>query len=151
MKTVSHWWKFVSAFSLVSVATTFPLSVAAQDSLTIAAQTTTSNGGQNSSSFKLPADVPWYDAKIDLTSGLAVTIAAGGTAPVGALIPAHNVETLADKPEPRQYKTVFFPGKSEIGLPGDVVPATATSWKSPNTESAGSKNQQINKEERIEQ
>jgi len=32
----------------------------------------------------------------------------------------------AGKPETRQYKAVFFLGKSEIGLPSDVVPATAT-------------------------
>ncbi|HEY5041558.1 MAG TPA: hypothetical protein VIK53_06090, partial [Verrucomicrobiae bacterium] len=31
----------------------------------------------------------------------------------------------AGKPEVRQYKAVFFLGKSEIGLPSDVVPATA--------------------------
>jgi hypothetical protein len=31
----------------------------------------------------------------------------------------------AGKPETRQYKAVFFLGKSEIGLPSDVVPATA--------------------------
>ena len=32
---------------------------------------------------------------------------------------------VAGKPETRQYKAVFFLGKSEIGLPSDVVPATA--------------------------
>jgi hypothetical protein len=31
----------------------------------------------------------------------------------------------AGKPEVRQYKAMFFLGKSEIGLPSDVVPATA--------------------------
>jgi len=31
----------------------------------------------------------------------------------------------AGKPETRQYKAMFFLGKSEIGLPSDVVPATA--------------------------
>jgi len=29
------------------------------------------------------------------------------------------------KPETRQYKAMFFLGKSELGLPSDVVPATA--------------------------
>jgi hypothetical protein len=32
---------------------------------------------------------------------------------------------VAGKPETRQYKAVFFLGKSEIGLESDVVPATA--------------------------
>src|ERR1035437_7521851 len=32
---------------------------------------------------------------------------------------------VAGKPESRQYKAVFFLGKSELGLPSDVVPATA--------------------------
>ena len=32
----------------------------------------------------------------------------------------------AGKPETRQYKAVFFLGKAEIGLPSDVVIATAT-------------------------
>jgi hypothetical protein len=32
----------------------------------------------------------------------------------------------AGKPETRQYKAMFFLGKSEIGLASDVVPATAT-------------------------
>ena len=32
---------------------------------------------------------------------------------------------VAGKPETRQYKAVFFLGKSEHGLPSDVVPATA--------------------------
>jgi len=32
---------------------------------------------------------------------------------------------VAGKPETRQYKAVFFIGKSEIGLPSAVVPATA--------------------------
>src|SRR5665213_1236568 len=32
----------------------------------------------------------------------------------------------AGKPETRQYKAMFFLGKSEIGLPSDVVIATAT-------------------------
>jgi len=32
---------------------------------------------------------------------------------------------VAGKPEIRQYKAVFFLGKSELGLPSDVVPATA--------------------------
>jgi len=31
----------------------------------------------------------------------------------------------AGKPETRQYKAVFFIGKSEIGLPSAVVVATA--------------------------
>jgi hypothetical protein len=31
----------------------------------------------------------------------------------------------AGKPEVRQYKAMFFLGKSEIGLASDVVPATA--------------------------
>jgi hypothetical protein len=31
----------------------------------------------------------------------------------------------AGKPEVRQYKAVFFLGKGEIGLPSDIVPATA--------------------------
>ncbi|HEY5041544.1 MAG TPA: hypothetical protein VIK53_06020, partial [Verrucomicrobiae bacterium] len=31
----------------------------------------------------------------------------------------------AGKPETRQYKAMFFLGKSEIGLPSAVVPATA--------------------------
>lgn len=32
---------------------------------------------------------------------------------------------VAGKPEVRQYKAMFFLGKSEIGLASDVVPATA--------------------------
>ena len=32
---------------------------------------------------------------------------------------------VAGKPETRQYKAVFFLGKSEIGLTSDVVPAIA--------------------------
>ena len=32
---------------------------------------------------------------------------------------------MASKPEVRQYKAVFFLGKSEIGLASDAVPATA--------------------------
>jgi hypothetical protein len=32
---------------------------------------------------------------------------------------------VAGKPEIRQYKAVFFLGKSEIGLPSNIVIATA--------------------------
>ena len=76
-----------------------PLSVAAQDSpANTTQQIVQSSGDQNSSSFKLPADVAWFDTKIDLTSGQSVTITASGTVTVGALIPANNVETPAGKP-----------------------------------------------------
>lgn len=41
------------------------------------------------------------------------------------IVMANRPLLTAGKPEVRQYKAMFFLGKSEIGLASDVVPATA--------------------------
>jgi hypothetical protein len=119
MQKTCLYWTFALGVSLVALATIFPVSVVAQDSPASATQQTTPpTGDQNSSSFKLPANVAWYDTKIDLTSGQSVTITASGTVTVGALIPANNVETPAGKPA---LAGTYRPG-------GDLVAQGLSPW-----------------------